>query len=375
MTLARPRWAVVALGVVVVVGVGAVGCKRHKPPARARVWLGRGHACSLQKTTLALECWGDNEGGQLGDRTMEARGLPAPVVSGGLGAVTDLALGSRHTCALSGGAVHCWGEGKRGQLGTGLTTSLSAPSIPAIGGGVPLAGVTAIAAGWDRTCALVADGVRCWGDDAPDAQEPAGFRGPASAVAVGLGFVCAAFADPRAVRCAGADESGQSAGKQPILPGVTVVSLTAGAKHACAVLEDGSVQCWGNNEAGQLGDGTTTNSRMPALAVGLPPSAEVRAGIGHTCARLRNNTVACWGSNASNQLANGTTKSSAKAQPIPGLHGVVELAVGGDSACVRMAEGEVRCWGANDSGQLGDGSVVAHPVPMPVKAAKVATKS
>jgi alpha-tubulin suppressor-like RCC1 family protein len=363
------RWALVALVV-----VGAVGCKRNKPPARARVWLGRSHACSLQKTSLVLECWGDNDAGQLGDRTMEARGLPAPVVSGGLGAVSDLALGSRHTCALSGGAVHCWGEGKHGQLGTGLTTSLSAPSIPAIGGGVPLAGVTAIAAGWDRTCALVAEGVRCWGDDAPEAQEPAGFRGPASAVAVGLGFVCAAFSDPRAVRCTGADESGQSAGKQPILPGVTVVSLTAGAKHACAVLEDGSVQCWGNNQAGQLGDGTTTDSRMPALVHGLPPAAEVRAGNGHTCARLRNNTVACWGDNSVYQLVNGTTKSSSKPVPVPGLVGVVELVAGGASGCVRVGEGEVRCWGANASGQLGDGSTAAHSVPMPVKSAPIAKK-
>jgi alpha-tubulin suppressor-like RCC1 family protein len=354
----------------VVLGGVLVGCKRNKPPARARVWLGASHACSLQKKSLELECWGDNGGGQLGDRTTTSRGLPAPVVvSAGLGAVTELAIGAHHTCALSGGGVRCWGDGARGQLGTGLTTALSAPSVPAIAGGVPLAGVTALAAGGDRTCVLVADGVRCWGDGVPDAQEPEGFRGTATAVVAGPGFACAAFADPRAVRCSGADDRGQSAAKQPVLTGAAIVSMSAGGKHACVVLEDGSVQCWGANDYGQLGDGTTADSRVPALVQGLPPAAEVRAGATHTCARLRNKTVACWGDNRAHQLVNGTSKPSSKPLPVQGLMGVVELAVGGDSGCARMMEGEVRCWGANASGQLGDGSTAAHDVPMPVKSA------
>jgi alpha-tubulin suppressor-like RCC1 family protein len=359
-----------ALALAVLVAGALVGCKRNKPPPRARVWLGPSHACSLQKTSSELECWGENGAGQLGDRTTSSRGLPAAVVTNaGLGAVTELAIGARHTCALSGGGVHCWGDGTRGQLGTGLTSSLSAPSVPVVGGGVPLAGVTAIAAGGDRSCALTADGVRCWGDGVVDAQEPEGFRGSATAVTAGVGFACAAFVEPRAVRCAGADDHGQSAAKQPVLTGAAVVGMSAGGKHACAVLEDGAVQCWGANDSGQLGDGTTTDSRVPALVQGLPPAAEVKAGATHTCARLKNKTVACWGDNRAHQLVNGTSKPSSKPVPVQGMMGVVELVVGGDSSCVRMAEGEVRCWGANASGQLGDGSTVAHDVPMPVKAA------
>lgn len=359
------------LALVVVLAAGAlVGCKRHKPPARARVWLGPSHACSLQKTSLELECWGENGAGQLGDRTTTSRGLPSPVdVTGLLGAVTDVAIGARHTCALAGGGVRCWGDGARGQLGTGLTSSLSAPSVPAIASGAPLAGVTSIAAGGERTCALVADGVRCWGDGVPEAQLPEGFRGPATQLSVGVGFACAAFSEPRAVRCSGADDRGQSAAKQPVLTGAAVVGMSAGAKHACVVLEDGSVQCWGANDFGQLGDGTTTDSRVPALVQGLPPAAEVKAGATHTCARLRNKTVACWGDNRAHQLVNGTSQPSSKPLPVQGLMSVVELAVAGDSGCVRMTEGEVRCWGANASGQLGDGSTVAHDVPMPLKAA------
>jgi alpha-tubulin suppressor-like RCC1 family protein len=359
------------LALVVAVALGAViataGCKRQKPPPRIRVWLGPSHACSLQKTR-ELECWGLNDAGQLGDRTTVTRSLPGALPS--LGATLgDLALGARHTCALVAGGVRCWGDGGRGQLGTGLTTALSAASVPAIAHGVPLAGVTAIAAGGDATCALTPDGVLCWGDGAVDASQPEGFRGAASAIAVGTGFVCAAFGEPRAVRCSGADDRGQSSGRQPIVTGATIASITAGAKHACVVLEDGSIQCWGANDYGQLGDGTTSDSRVPALVHGLPPATEVRAGATHTCARLRNNTVACWGDNRVHQLVNGTSKPSSKPLPVPGLIGVVELAVAGDSACVRLTEGDIRCWGANAYGQLGDGTTVAHDVPMPVKSA------
>jgi alpha-tubulin suppressor-like RCC1 family protein len=372
--------ALVVPGVLGVLASSSVaGCKKHKPPARTRIWLGPSHACSLQNTASSssppggpqlVECWGANEAGQLGDRTTTSRALPAPVVHDG--AITELALGARHTCAISGpnDPIHCWGDGARGQLGTGLATALSAPSVPVIDHGAPLTGATAIAAGGDHSCALTGAGVRCWGDGQLEAQEPAGFHGAASAVAVGPGFVCAAFGEPKTVRCSGADDRGQSAGKQPILPGASIAGMAAGAKHACVLLQDGSIQCWGANDQGQLGDGTTTDSRVPALVHGLPPAAEVRAGANHTCARLRNNTVACWGDNRAHQLVNGTSNPSSKPTPLPGLVGVVELAVGGDSGCARLVtDGAVRCWGANTFGQLGDGTTEPHDVPMPVRAA------
>jgi len=344
----------------------ATGCKKHKPPPRVRIWLGPSHACSLQKNG-ELECWGKNDAGQLGDRTQVTRALPAAVLVAGK--IDDLAIGARHTCALASGGVRCWGDGARGQLGTGLTTPLSAPTVPVIAHGAPLAGVTAIAAGGDRSCALTAEGVRCWGDGVVDADEPSGFRGLATKLAVGEGFACAAFTDPQTVRCVGSDDRGQSAAHQPIVTGATIAGMTAGAKHACVVLDNGDVQCWGANDQGQLGDGTHNDSRVPAL-VHMPPAVEVRAGASFTCARLRNNTIACWGDNRAHQLVNGTSQSSSSPSPVPGLVGAQELAVGGDSGCARLLDdGAVRCWGANTFGQLGDGTVQAHDVPMPVKAA------
>lgn len=382
------RVLVLALAILALVAVP--GCKKHKPPARARIWLGPTHACAQIKAGPGgqagaggqagpggqagsdIECWGANASGQLGDRSNAGRTLPGPIAL--TEKVTDLALGARHTCALVGGGVRCWGDGARGQLGTGLTTSLGAASAPVVAGASALAGVTAIAAGGDRTCALTADGVRCWGDGVLEAKEPEGLHGgvsrTVSRVAVGGdGHVCAAFAEPPAVRCSGPDDHGQSAGHQALLAGATVVSLASGKGHSCVALEDGSIQCWGANESGQLGDGTTTDSRVPVLVHGLPPAAEVRAGASHTCARLRTNAVACWGANHAYQLANGTTDATGKPSPVTGLVGVQELVLAGDSACARLTDGAVRCWGANDLGQLGDGTTSPHPVPMPVKAA------
>lgn len=347
------------------------GCKRHKPPARSRIWLGPAHACAEQKPG-ELECWGANAAGQLGDRTTHGRTLPGPLAL--TTKAEELALGARHTCALSGGGVSCWGDGARGQLGTGLTTSVSAASRPVLAGGAPLAGATAVAAGGDRTCALTRDGVRCWGDGVSEAKELDGLAGAASLVAVGDAHVCAAFVEPRVVRCAGADDRGQSAGRKPVLSGAAIKGLTAGAHHTCALLEDGSIQCWGENESGQLGDGTTTDSRVPAIVHGLPPAVEVRAGARHSCVRLRTNTVACWGANGTYQLANGTTDASSTPGPVSGLVGVQELALAGDGACARLTDGGVRCWGGNAWGQLGDGTTMAHPVPMPIKASAAPAK-
>lgn len=362
----RPWLRGMLLAVAIAAPSLASGCKRNKPPARVRIWLGPSHACSLQRN-LELECWGNNDAGQLGDRSTTSREYPGLVANGGR--PDDVAIGARHTCALSGGGIRCWGDGARGQLGTGLVVRLASPSVPVAWHGAPLAGARALAAGGDQTCAVTEDGVRCWGDGKIDPAAMPGMEHADKLLAVGPKHVCVSLTEPKAVRCAGADDRGQSAGNGPILAGAAIKALTAGAKHSCALLEDGSVQCWGANDAGQLGDGTAQDSRVPALVSALPPAVEIHAGASHTCARLRNNTVACWGANAQHQLVDGTTKPSSKPIPVPGLIGVVELAVGGDSACVRLGDGEVRCWGANASGQLGDGTTAAHDVPMPVRAA------
>jgi alpha-tubulin suppressor-like RCC1 family protein len=335
------------IAVAIAIVVTIAGCKRQKPPAMTRVWLGPYHGCATLKAG-ELECWGANDVGQLGDGTKIQRTLPVLATATGVAAESpdDLAIGARHTCGLFSGHVSCWGDGARGQLA----------SLPV---GVR---VTAISAAGDRTCALTKEGsVTCWGDGHAEPAAPEGITGVASLIAVGPGRVCAAITEPsRVVRCSGTDA-------KPMLAGATIKGLAAGGKHTCALLEDGSVQCWGANDLGQLGDGTTADTSAPALVHALPAAVEIRAGANHTCARLRNNTVACWGDNRAHQLANGTTVPSSRPLPLTGLVGVFELALAGDSSCARLAEGGARCWGGNSAGQLGDGTTTEHDVPMPIR--------
>lgn len=306
-----------------------------------RVWLGPYHGCATVKSG-ELECWGANDVGQLGNGTKVQSLFPVRV-SSAAGPFTELAIGARHTCGLVAGAVRCWGDDSRAQLA----------GVP------PTTTATAIAAAGNRTCVIDTGAVRCWGDGAVQSAIPEGLDGTATLLAVSASSVCAAFSAPeKAVRCTGA---------RPMLVNASVKSLAMGGKHACALLEDGGVQCWGDNTQGQLGDGSTTDSAAPVLVHALPPAIEIRASDRTTCARLRNNTVACWGDNAFHQLANGTAEPSARPQPLQGLVGVFELALGGESACARLAEGGARCWGRNQAGQLGDGSTSDHDVPMPVR--------
>jgi len=316
-----------------------------------RVWLGVYHGCATVKAG-DLECWGANDVGQLGDGTRQQSLLPVRVTAHP-GMPDELAIGGRHTCGLYAGQVRCWGDDSRHQVS-----------------GAPAgSGFTAISAFDHRTCVIgVAGALQCWGDGDSALGASEGRSRTASLVSLGPGRVCAAFTAPvREVRCSGADDRGESAGQKPVLAGASIKGLAAGGRHTCALLEDGSVQCWGANDHGQLGDGSTTGSAAPVLVHALPPAIEIRASDATTCARLANNTVACWGDNRSHQLANGTAEPSTRPQPLQGLVGVFELALAGRSACARLAEGGARCWGSNEAGQLGDGTTAEHDVPMPVR--------
>ena len=92
--------------------------------------------------------------------------------------------------------------------------------------------------------------------------------------------------------------------------GNSVVAVTAGAHHSCAVTASGRLYCWGRNEEGQLGDGTTTERHVPTLVEGLSGVREVALGDLHTCALLGSGAVRCFGSNSNGQLGDGTTRDS-----------------------------------------------------------------
>jgi alpha-tubulin suppressor-like RCC1 family protein len=152
----------------------------------------------------------------------------------------------------------------------------------------------------------------------------------------------------------------------PITSLTGLTKLALGHEHSCAIVAGGMVSCWGRNDAGQLGDGTTSDHASPAMVVGLDAAAvDLATGEHHTCAVLSTGMVRCWGSNASGQLGNGTMTSASMPTAVPGLTdagGVFALSA---STCAIRRSGDVVCWGANDAGQLADGTTTNHTMPSP----------
>ncbi|HEX7487525.1 MAG TPA: hypothetical protein VF341_01360, partial [Anaeromyxobacteraceae bacterium] len=139
----------------------------------------------------------------------------------------------------------------------------------------------------------------------------------------------------------------------------TAIAVAGGAAHTCAVASDGSVACWGANDAGQLGLASTIQQSLsPAIVTGISGATAVAAGGSHACA-IASGAAWCWGSNALGQLGDGTTTSSATPVAVTGLAGVAlkDIVAGGSHTCARAASGAVYCWGNNGSGQLGSGTV------------------
>ncbi|WP_300618489.1 hypothetical protein [Dokdonella sp.] len=301
-------------------------------PIASRIAANFVHTCALT-VTGAVKCWGGNFSGQLGDGTTETR--PAPVEVGLNAPAAAIATGMTHSCALSmTGAVQCWGDNSNGQLGDGTTTNRLAPVDVANLG----SGVAAISVGAGHTCALTdRGGVKCWGANASGQ--------------LGDGSVA-----PRPVP---ADVVGLSA---------NVVAVAGNGDHACALTFAGDVKCWGNNGAGQLGDGTIVNRSAPVDVAGLgTPVAAVVMGLVHTCALTVAGGVKCWGENGDGQLGDGSTVARPVPTDVVGLaSGVAAIAAGVNHTCAVMASGDVKCWGYNYSGQLGDGTTVSSPIPLQV---------
>lgn len=215
-------------------------------------------------------CWGADDSGQLGDGAFQvARPAPAPVVGLGTGA-SAIAAGDRHTCAVVSGAVECWGADAAGELGDGGSQASATP-VRAVA-----SGATAVAAGSAHSCAVTgaagAEVLSCWGDNG-SGQVAGGVNVPAlqrTPAALDLGALhptggnahtCAFGQDLDGPRCFGSNASSELGlpatprGSNALsLPGVR--GLAAGYHHNCALLADG-VRCWGANDRGQVGDGAT----------------------------------------------------------------------------------------------------------------------
>ncbi len=145
-----------------------------------------------------------------------------------------------------------------------------------------------------------------------------------------------------------------------------VLEISLGDQHACARMNDGTVQCWGHNSFGQLGNGSDVNSKDPVTVLGLSNVVEISAGSYHTCARLSDNTMSCWGRNVNGQLGNNSLTQSNVPVTVSGLSNVVEMSSGGEHTCARLSDNTMRCWGLNNNGQIGDNTLTKRMIPVPV---------
>ena len=302
------------------------------------------HTCAVTTDGVA-RCWGEN-GGRLGNGGDEASALPVDVCadatcSSALNNVASIAAGGLHSCAvLDDGTAVCWGNNEDGQLGNGLTEDTTTPV--AVSG---LTDVAAVSLGTSSSCALtIAGALFCWGSNVEGQigdDRACGMRCPL----------------PQSVAALGS--------------GVTQISV--GGLHACALTDAGAVLCWGFNFDGQVGDGTEDNIRIvPTQVVGLEGGYKaIGAGggfRGHACALEQLNNLVCWGDNAAGQVGDGTTDDritpvSVGSWPEPAA---ISIAAGDAHTCVLILQAAqpVSCWGSNSSGQLGDSTEIERHLPV-----------
>ena len=341
------------------------------------------HACALRETG-AVVCWGEGE--KLGSGTPADSSLPVAVRR--ISNAVQVTAGWAHSCArLADATLACWGANDTGALGLGpdSDTYLALSPTPVDG----LTGVRDVAVGGTTggsfTCAATTGGVSCFGynshgqlgDGSPSLHRSAvsvnGLLGQVEHVATGGEHACALLSDGR-VQCWGANGKGQlGIGSQddariaaPPVASLSATTLALGEAHSCALDSSGAVWCWGANESGQLGTGDTDDVGTPAQVDGLVATS-LSAGGRTTCAVDTTGQAWCWGLSVQGQLGDGTTTNSSVPVAVSSLSDAQSIDVGNSVVCARRLNATVVCWGENASGQLGDGGTNPSSVPVNVE--------
>lgn len=268
--------------------------------------------------------------------------------------VAGLAVGDHHACALdAAGHVRCWGVNDHGQLGDGTRNASATPVLV-----TALEAAIEVGASGDRTCALTAGGeVLCWGDDdGQDRLRPEAIEGLSGAAALTVDpyRICVALRSGEAL-CRGTDWLGDGVQRHatPVIAEVAGVRDAIAIRAGCVLSADGSVRCWGLNSDGDAGDGTTERRLAPVRVRGIEGATAIASGSQHACALLDAGTIACWG----RVTAGDGSRAERRLAPmkIPGFQGARAIAAWGETTCAALGSGEVTCWGGPVRGTLAAG--------------------
>ena len=389
------------------VGNGSASSVVSLPVAVAGSWgfvtSGGTVTCGLL-TAGDTYCWGERAAGLLGDGTATMVTTPVDTTRGEMGPterLTTVEGGQNYACGVGSlGWVYCWGYGLSGRLGNNQTSNVWSPRAIASGSIPNGTTFTRVSAGYGSTCAVSSvGGLYCWGENNlgqlangttnQSSVPTTAVTGQKAAddtwlsVDAGSAFACG-ISSSRSLYCWGYASSGRlgndvTSGSFDNPRSVSVPGpwkqVATGYSHACAIAMDDSTYCWGNNSAGQVGDGTTAQRARPTLI----NTSRLQAGEVFTqlaiddssCGLTSSGRILCWGPNALGQLGDGSLTSSLVPTPIATPLGsataptYVQVTFGSQFACGLAVSGAAYCWGINNLGQLGDGTLVNRKSPVP----------
>jgi len=368
-------------------GAGTYPCRPTPGPvagivSATGVVAGGNFACGLLADDT-VTCWGDNSAGELGDATFDPAtnyqsSTPLPVT--GITGAKQISAGGVNACALvTTGSIYCWGDSENGNLGGGTTTTTSVNNSNCAG----QCSVTPIRVGQISTATQISAGGSAWFLD--------------------TGSVCAVLAGGT-VDCWGLNQHGQlgngtstgpentcnayssqlpcSTSPVPVQGITTATQVSVGLYSTCALLAGGSVECWGDNSSGELGDGMANGpgcggycSTTPVQVQGIANATQISVGGGFACALLSGGSIDCWGDGyywgqlgsgpVSPDVCNGYPCSTSPLR-VSGITNATQVSLGPATACAAFATGGIDCWGNGDQGQLGNGATTGSDVPVPV---------
>ena len=312
------------------------------------------HSCAIALNGRAY-CWGSGNSGKLGNGSTASSRVPVAVNTSGVLAgktIKQISAGENHTCAIaSDNRAYCWGSNKNGQLGNGSTADSNVPVAVNMSGALAGKTIKQMSVEFSTSCVVASDNrAYCWGSN-KNGQ-------------LGNGSTADSRV-PVAVNTSG------------VLVGKTIKEVTTGGFHTCALDTSSKMYCWGLNSSGRLGGGLTSILSNVPVAVNMSGALagktikQMSTGYSSTCAIASDNRAYCWGSGNNGQLGNGSTADS-RVPVAVNMSGALagktikQILAGGDHGCVVASDDKMYCWGLNNNGELGNNSSVNSSVPVAV---------